>query len=54
MSDYIYIGKKAKNVEASPQFENYSKVIIHIDDETEVVAGNDSGRTLEIDNPLGS
>lgn len=41
-------------VDVSPQFDNYSKVIIHVSDETAYEAGNDSGRTLEIDNPFGT
>ena len=43
-----------QNLDVSPQFDTYSKVIIHIDDDTQVSAGNDSGRTLEVDNPLGT
>ena len=54
MSDTAYVGLRVGNVDVSPQFNAYSKVIIHIDDETEVVAGNDTGRTLEIDNPFGN
>lgn len=54
MSDSIYIGNRASNIDVSPQFQPYSKVIIHIDDDTQVVAGNNTGRTLEIDNPFGN
>lgn len=54
MSDTTYIGQRVSNVEVSPQFQPYSRVIIHIDDETQVVAGNTTGRTLEIDNPFGN
>ena len=43
-----------QNLDVSPQFDTYSKVIIHIDDDTQVSAGNDTGRVLEIDNPLGT
>ena len=43
-----------QNLDVSPQFDTYSKVIIHIDDDTQVSAGNDSGRVMEVDNPLGT
>lgn len=52
--DLIEIGSKVSAVDVSPAFDAYSKVIIHISDDTQVVAGNDSGRTLEIDNPFGN
>ena len=54
MSDLIELGSKASTVDVSPTFDAYSKVIIHISDDTQVVAGDDSGRTLEIDNPFGN
>lgn len=54
MSDVINIGRKFSNIEASTPFEAYSKVIIHIDDETQVSAGKNGGRVLEVDNPLGT
>lgn len=52
--DLIELGSKVTTVDVSPAFDAYSKVIIHISDDTQVVAGNDSGRTLEIDNPFGN
>ena len=54
MSDVINLGKRMQNLDVSPQFDTYSKVIIHIDDDTQVSAGNDSGRVMEVDNPLGT
>ena len=54
MSGSINLGVRMRNLDVSPQFNTYSKVIIHIDDDTQVSAGNDSGRTLEVDNPLGT
>ena len=54
MSDVINLGTRMQNLDVSPQFDTYSKVIIHIDDDTQVSAGNDTGRTLEIDNPIGT
>lgn len=54
MSDVINLGTRVSNLDVSPQFDTYSKVIIHIDDNTQVSAGDNSGRVLEIDNPLGT
>lgn len=54
MSDVINLGTRMQNLDVSPQFDTYSRVIIHIDDDTQVSAGNGSGRTLEVDNPLGT
>ena len=48
------LGMRMRNLDVSPQFNTYSKVIIHIDDDTQVSAGDDGGRTLEVDNPLGT
>lgn len=52
--DLIDVGSKVSTVDVSPPFDAYSRVIIHISDDTQVVAGDDSGRTLEIDNPFGN
>lgn len=52
MSDQINILQRAENVEVSPVFNTYSKVIINVDDETQVSTGTDAGRTMEISNPL--
>lgn len=54
MSDVINLGTKINSLNVSPQFDPYSKVIIHIDNETQVSAGNNSGRVLEMQNPLGT
>lgn len=52
MSDVVNVFREISNLDVSPQFNSYSKVVIHIDDETTVEYGNDSGRTLEFDNPF--
>ena len=52
MSDSINILQRAENVEIAPLFNTYSKVIVNIDDETQASSGTDTGRTLELDNPL--
>lgn len=54
MSDVVSLARRAGKVEVSPQFEDYSKVIIHVDDETVIEAGNNTGRTLEFTNPFGT
>lgn len=54
LSDVINIGARADNVDISPQFDAYSKVIIHIDNDTQVSVGNNTGRVFETDNPLGT
>lgn len=52
MSDTVNILQRAESVEVSPTFGTYSKVIINIDDNTQKSYGTDTGRTLELDNPL--
>ena len=54
MADVINLGQRVSSVDVSPQFQPYSKVIIHIDDDTVVEVGNNTGRVLEFDNPFGS
>jgi len=48
------VRKRVADLDVSPQFDGYSKVIIYVDDEHYVSAGNDSGRTMEINNPFGT
>lgn len=48
------LGRRVTEINVSPQFDNYSKVIIHVSDETTYESGNDTGRALEIDNPFGT
>jgi len=54
LSDVVSLGRRVSSLDVSPQFSNYSKVVIHIDSETAVEVGNDTGRTLEFDNPFGT
>lgn len=54
MSDIVSLARRVSQVDVSPQFDNYSKVVIHVSDDVTYVAGNDTGRTLEIDNPFGT
>lgn len=48
------IGKQAKSLSVGRQFNGYSKVIINVTDELYYSAGDDTGRTLEIDMPWGT
>lgn len=60
MADAVNILRRAKNADKAPLFEPYSKVIVHAglssDGKSEViyVAGNDSGRTLDVSNEWGT
>lgn len=54
MADVINLGQRVSSVDVSPQFQPYSKVIIHIDNDNAVEVGDNTGRTLEFDNPFGS
>ena len=54
MSDVVSLARRVDKVEASPQFTDYSKVVIHVDEETVIEVGNDTGRTLEFTNPFAT
>ena len=53
-NDVIPVQRKMTTLDISPQFDSYSKVIIHVDDNTAYEWGTNTGRTLEFDNPFGS
>ena len=48
------VGRNAKDLSTSSAFNAYSKVIINVTDELYYQAGDDTGRTLEIDMPWGT
>lgn len=54
MADRINLLRRAESLDISPQFDSYSKVIINVDENTQITAGNDYGRTIEIDCPYGT
>lgn len=54
MSDVVSLARRVGHVETSPQFTDYSKVLIHVDEETVIEVGNDTGRTLEFTNPFAT
>lgn len=51
MSDKIYVGRAVTSFESSPSFSPYSKVILWYEDGKAFIAGDDTGRTLEVDLP---
>ena len=54
MSDKINLLRRVVTLDVSPAFNTFSKIIINVDDETQFVVGDDSGRTLEYDDPFGT
>ena len=54
MSDRVNLLHRVTDLNVSPTFDSYSRVTIHIDDETEISVGDDYGRTLELTNPFGT
>lgn len=54
MSDAVNVGNRISSLDVSRQFDSYSKVVIHVSDDTIIEVGTDAGRTLEIDNPFGT
>ena len=54
MSDIVSVQRKISQLDVSPQFDSYSKVVIHVSDDTTYEYGTNTGRTLEFDNPFGS
>lgn len=53
MSDSFFVGKSAAGLTTSPAFPNYTKIIINIDDDTYVEAG-DGDNVLEMSCPWGT
>lgn len=54
MSDVVNVGSRTASIDVSPQFDVYSKVIIHIDNDNAIEVGDNTGRVLEFDNPFGT
>lgn len=54
MSDKIYLGQNMAQLELSPALEPISKVVLLVDDENAYVAGDDTGRTMELTCPYGT
>ena len=54
MFDKHFIGQNAAGITAAPQFAPISKVVLLVDDERSYVAGNNTGREMELTCPYGS
>ena len=54
MSDIVSVQRRMSSLEVSPQFDSYSKVIIHVSDDVAYEYGTNTGRTLEFENPFGT
>ena len=54
MSDTIFIGRRMRSFQSSPQFDGFSKVVITVSDEIKYTAGSDNGRTLRLTCPWGT
>lgn len=54
MPEKINLLNRVQMIDSAPVFSTYSKVIIHLDEDNYVEAGNDTGRTLEISDPFGT
>ena len=53
MSDSVFIGRQAKGYTTAPALNKYTKVIINIDDDNYVEAG-DGDNVLEVSCPWGT
>lgn len=51
MSDKVYVGQNLQSFESSPAFDPVSKVVLWYDDENAYIAGDDTGRTMDIHCP---
>lgn len=51
MSDKIYVGTRAASLKKGQEYKPFSRVTMWYDDEHYYTAGDDTGRTLEVNNP---
>lgn len=54
MSDKVFLGQRMGQLDTSPPLEAVSKVILAVSDDTAYIAGDDTGRSVEITNPYGT
>lgn len=54
MSDKVFLGTRMAQLDTSPSLAPVSKVILAVDSENAYIAGNDTGRTVEVTCPYGS
>jgi len=54
MADKVNLLRRVGSLDTAPEFTNYSKVIINVNDDTQIVVGDDTGLTLEYTDPFGT
>lgn len=54
MSDKVFLGPMMAQLDTSPPLAAVSKVVVMVDAENAYVAGNDTGRTVEVTCPYGT
>ena len=54
MSDKVYLGRAVGQLSESPALAPVSKVVLLVDDDTAYVAGDETGRTVELSCPYGT
>lgn len=54
MSDKVFLGTRMAQLDTSPSLTPVSKVILAVDSENAYIAGNDTGRTVEVTCPYGT
>lgn len=54
LSDKVFLGTRMAQLDISPALEPVSKVILAVDNENAYVAGDDTGRTVELTCPYGT
>ena len=63
MNGSTSVGKRIQNLQIGPEFNTYTMVILHVGQVTDengntydldFIAGNTTGRTLEVTDPMGS
>lgn len=54
MSDKVFLGARMAQLDTSPSLAPVSKVILAVDSENAYIAGDDTGRTIEVTCPYGT
>ena len=54
MSDKVFLGTRMAQLDTSPSLAPVSKVILAVDNENAYIAGDDTGRTIEVTCPYGT
>lgn len=54
MSDTVNVGLSLNSLDSSPEYQEVKKVIVNLDDSNYIVAGDDTGGTLECFSPFAT